>query len=53
VTRTPSGLDVHRFVLINHVVVMSRSVADAHPASVAALDDLFADGLAFLGAAAR
>ena len=49
----PSGIDVHRFVPINHVVVMSRASADARPESVAAVDDLFADGLSFLGDAAR
>jgi hypothetical protein len=44
---------VHRFDPINHVVVMRRTSADAYPESVATVDDLFADGLAFLGDAAR
>jgi len=32
---------------------MSRTSADPHPESVATVDDLFADGLAFPGDAAR
>ena len=35
---------IHRFVPINHVVVMSRAVADAHPESVAAVYHLLKQG---------
>jgi len=45
--------DVHRFVPINHVVVMSRSVADAHPESVAAVYDLLKRGKIAAGPAPR
>jgi 4,5-dihydroxyphthalate decarboxylase len=45
--------DVHRFVPINHVVVMSRSVADAHPESVAAVYDLLKRGKIAAGPATR
>ena len=36
--------EAHRFVPINHVVVMSRAVADAHPESVAAVYNLLKQG---------
>jgi len=36
--------EIHRFVPINHVVVMKRDVADAHPESVAAVYDLLKQG---------
>jgi 4,5-dihydroxyphthalate decarboxylase len=36
--------EAHGFVPINHVVVMSRAVADAHPASVAAVYNLLKQG---------
>lgn len=35
---------IHRFVPINHVVVMSREVAHAHPETVAAVYDLLKQG---------
>ena len=36
--------DAHRFVPINHIVVMKRAVADAHPESVGAVYDLLKRG---------
>ena len=36
--------EAHRFVPINHVVVMKRSAADAHPESVAAVYRLLKQG---------
>ena len=49
----PGVVHGHRLDPINHVVVMSCTSADAYPESVATVDDLFADGLAFPGDAAR
>ena len=41
----------HRFVPINHVVVMSRAAAERHPEAVAAVFDLLKTGKAASGAA--